>query len=39
MMPTENADDGCGDGDADGAAGGGDARAGDDGDCDEPRGQ
>ena len=26
------------DGDADGAAGGGDDRAGDDGDCDEPRG-
>ena len=26
-----------GDGDGDGAAGGGDDRAGDDGDCDEPR--
>ena len=34
----ENADDGGGDGDGDGAAGGGECSAGDDGDCDEPRG-
>ena len=34
----ENADDGGGDGDGDGAAGGGEYRAGDDGDYDEPCG-
>ena len=33
-----DADDGGGDGDGDGAAGGGECSAGDDGDCDEPRG-
>ena len=40
MTTMDHADDGGGDGDgdADGASGGGDDRAGDDGDCAEPRG-